>query len=308
MPRLRSLALPAVAAVLTLAGCGLGAGEGTKGTTLTVTLDFGERVLLDSDAPRTDGQDTVMRLLQRNAKVTTRYGGGFVQSIDGKGAVQGAQPVDWMYYVNGIEAPEGAAATQVHDGDRVWWDRHTWAATQHIPAVVGSFPEPFVHGIGGKRYPVLVECATIGSAPCTAVSKRLGSLGVVSATNRIGSSFTQHTIRILVGPWEAVRSDPGARRIEDGPAASGVFATPSKDGTSITVLHGDGSRARVLGPGSGLVAATAVADQPPTWVVTGTDAAGQLAAAGALEESALKDRFALAISGGQGVHVPEVGP
>jgi hypothetical protein len=309
MHRARSLVLLGLAGALVLAGCGLGSGEGTKGTSLTVTLDFGRRTLIDTGSPKTDGEDTVMRLLQRNAKVTTRYGGGFVQSIDGQaGSADGPAQQDWMYYVNGVEAPEGAASTDVHDGDRVWWDRHTWAATQHIPAVVGSFPEPFVHGIDGKKYPVLVECAVVGSPACNLVSKKLGSVGAISATNRIGASFTQHTIRVLIGPWAAVRSDPGAKRLEQGPAASGVFAKPSASGTTIQLLHGDGSPGRTLGAGAGLVAATAVGDQPPTWVITGTDAAGQLAAAGALDEGTLKHHFALAISGGRGVNVPEAGP
>jgi hypothetical protein len=63
---------------LALAGCGLGAGDEPAGTKLTITRDFGTRALHDLDAPKVGGDETVMRLLQRNAKVTTRYGGGFV--------------------------------------------------------------------------------------------------------------------------------------------------------------------------------------------------------------------------------------
>ena len=45
-----------------------------------------------------------MRLLQRNFDVKTRYGGGFVQQIDGvAGGREGGRRVDWFYYVNGIE-------------------------------------------------------------------------------------------------------------------------------------------------------------------------------------------------------------
>ena len=51
-----------------------------------------------------------MRLLQRNFEVETRYGGGFVQEIEGvAGGREGGRRVDWFYYVNGIEADEGAA-------------------------------------------------------------------------------------------------------------------------------------------------------------------------------------------------------
>ena len=99
-----------------------------------------------------------MRMLERSFKVTTRYGGGFVESIDGHAG--SSSRLDWFYYVNGIEATLGAAGTSVHKGDRIWWDLHDWTATDSIPAVVGSFPEPFVHGIDGRRYPVTIECAT----------------------------------------------------------------------------------------------------------------------------------------------------
>ncbi len=311
------LARIASCAVLTLcvvgcvvaSGCGLGPGGGSTGTSLTVTLDFGEHTLLDTGTPKTAGQETVMRLTQRNAKVKTSYSGGFIQSINGKsGGRPGGRPTDWFYYVNGIEAPKGAAATDVNDGDRVWWDRHDWGASQRIPAVVGSYPEPFVHGQNGKRYPVLVECADLASAPCDAVVKALTKHGVVAARNGIRSSFVQHSLRILVGPWVAVRDDAAVQRLEAGPAASGVYAKPSKDGKTITILHPDGTTAQTLGAGAGLIAATANESDPPIWMVTGTDAAGVAAAAAALDESTLHDRFALAIMDGRGVHVPQVTP
>ena len=146
-------AVPAVllAAVL-VAGCGVGAGDDVGGVSVRVTRDFGATALRGSpahvDAP---GGETAMRALQRRFTVRTRYGGGFVQSIDGlAGGTRGGRPVDWFFYVNGVEAPRGAASTQLHRGDAVWWDRHDWGAANRVPAVVGSFPEPFAHGIDGR--------------------------------------------------------------------------------------------------------------------------------------------------------------
>ena len=70
-------------ATLALSGCGLGAGAKPAATKLTITRDFGARAIRDLDAPAVGGGETVMRVLERNAKVATRFGGGFVQSIDG---------------------------------------------------------------------------------------------------------------------------------------------------------------------------------------------------------------------------------
>ncbi len=58
-----------------------------------------------------------MSLLLRNYPVATRYGGGFVQSIDGlAGGQEGGRPVDWFYYVNGVEARTGSGRDQRASG------------------------------------------------------------------------------------------------------------------------------------------------------------------------------------------------
>ena len=287
-------------------GCGAGAGTTPAGTRLTVTQDFGARVVRDIQAPKAGGQETVMRLLQRNAKVTTRFGGGFVQSIDGlSGGRRAGRPVDWFYYVNGVEASQGATATRLHPGDRVWWDRHDWGATMRIPAVVGSFPEPFVRGLGGRRFPVRIECADPRSAPCETVGRRLTDLGVPAAHGGLGRSATEQTLRVLVGPWETIRVDPALARLERGPGTSGVFARPSADGRTIQAFDARGRSARVLGPGTGLVAATRDGSAPPVWAVTGTDATGVAAAVAAFSERGLERRFAVVVADGRPVGVPE---
>ena len=99
----------------------------TGDVSLTVTRDFGgERLHEGIEEHATEG-DTVMRLLTRNYEVDTRYGGGFVQEIDGVGGGrEDGRRVDWFYYVNGIEAPIGAAERRVAAGERVWWDHHDW--------------------------------------------------------------------------------------------------------------------------------------------------------------------------------------
>ena len=140
-----------VAVALLAAGCGFGSGSSSGGkVTIRVTQDFGHSELAPAKSETASSGDTVMRLLQRNFRVETKYGGGFVQEIDGVsgGRAKGRQ-VDWFYYVNGVEASNGAADHKVNSGDRVWWDHHDWGAAQRIPAVVGAFPEPFESGIGG---------------------------------------------------------------------------------------------------------------------------------------------------------------
>ena len=162
----RCLAL--LSAVAALAGCGFGAGEEREGgATLRVTRDFGHELLATASEDRVREDQTVMRFLESQRDVETRYGGKFVQSIDG---LAGSGPVgreDWFYFVNGIEANVGAADFELSPHDVVQWDHRDWRAAMHIPAIVGAFPEPFLHGYRGKRLPVRVECEDEESAACT---------------------------------------------------------------------------------------------------------------------------------------------
>jgi hypothetical protein len=293
--------------VAVLAGCGLGPGPVPTGVHLTVTRGFGAQVLTSTSAPKAGGAETVMSLLLRNDKVATKYGGGFVESIDGhSGGQEGGEPVDWFYYVNGIEAPKGAAATNVHPGDHVWWDLHDWSQAEEIPAVVGSFPEPFLNGIEGKRLPVRVECAQAQSKPCRTVVARLRAAGVPAAIAAVGSGAEPDALQVVVGRWTAVRGDPGMTNIERGPRTSGVYARFATNGQTLTLLDGQGGTASTLTAGAGLIAATRDVEKAVVWVVTGTDEAGVEHAAAAFEESALHDRFALAVTAtGTQVPVPE---
>jgi hypothetical protein len=303
---IRRAALLVLAAVVA-AGCGPGGGERPSEVRLTVTEDFGAETLLERPGPEVRGNDTVMRLLQRNAEVRTRYGGGFVQSIEGRGGErQGGRPFDWFYFVNGVLAEEGAANVRVRPGDRIWWDRHDWGETSTISAVVGSFPEPFVNGIDGKRFTTRLECADDSEAACREAQRRLGALGVRVGTSRAGTEGGFENLRIIVGTWPEIRGDRALEQLEAGPQTSGVYVRIARDGRTITALDPRGRPARRLGPGTGLVAATRWRQDAPTWAVTGTDAAGVAAAARALDESVLGEKFALAIARDLPVALPVV--
>jgi hypothetical protein len=289
-----------------LAGCGLGPGAAPSAIHLTVTRDFGATELSHAGALKISGQETDMSLLMRNYNVSTRYGGGFVNSIDGLSSGQEAgAPVDWFYYVNGVEAPKGAAATNVNPGDHIWWDHHNWSQTDDVPAVVGSFPEPFLNGIEGKRLPVRVECVVVAGYACQTVTARLRAFNVPAAINEAGSGGAPETLRVLVGPWVDVAGDLDAASIASGPRSSGVYARFSRDGQTLTLLDQNGHVARMLSAGAGLVAATRRAEDAPVWVVTGTDEAGVKLAASAFDQAALRDHFAVALApSGETLPVP----
>jgi uncharacterized protein DUF4430 len=295
---------PAVAlallAAIAAAGCGLGPGADVGAVSLTVTRDYGATPVIERPGEDVNESDTVMRVLDRNASITTRYGGGFVQSIDGtEGRHLGGRLLDWFFYVNGIESSIGAADYSLHDGERIWWDYRDWSAAMHVPAVVGSYPEPFAHGYEGKERSTELLCKAAADV-CDRVRAALRRAGAALVGAGKGG------IRVLVGPWGALSGDSTAGRIDSGPQSSGVFAdfVPVAGGVRLFGLGEDGERQRAIGADAGLVAATRRYDGPPVWVVTGTTAAGVRAAAGLLDPAHLRDHYAVAIAGGTETPLP----
>ncbi len=296
-----AVAIALLLAALAAAGCGLGPGKGVGDVELTVTRDYGTVPMLHRELGDVTESDTVMRALERSAEIRTRYGGGFVQSIDGLEAQESVdRSLDWFFYVDGVESTVGAADYSLNGGESVWWDYRDWSAAMRVPAVVGSWPQPFLGGFDGRRRQVAVECLG-GGAACATVRERLRSAGVA-----VAGGFPDGAIRVLVGPWARVRQDPAAAQIEDGPQASGVFADfrPAAGGYALEGLGEDGEPARAFGAGAGLVAATRRYDAPPVWVVTGSTPAGVGAAARLLDAAGLRDHYAVAVEGGEETPLP----
>jgi len=297
----RPLAAAATALAVGAAGCGFGAGESSEGeATIRVTRDYGSELMADAHVNDPTESDTVIRALDREAEITTRYGGGFVQSIEGvAGGVEDGRSFDWFFYVNGIESSIGSAEVQLRGGDRIWWDHRDWTEAMRVPAVVGSWPEPLAQAAEGTdRLPVRVECAASRSA-CDETVERLADDGVAAAIEPVSESAGpdgEEAMRVLVGSWPRLRDDPAASRLERDPEQSGVFARFERSGTDweLDVLTAAAEEAAQLGNGAGLVAAVRDGEDPPIVLVTGTDAAGVDGAVDLLSEETLRDRYAVA--------------
>jgi hypothetical protein len=298
--RRRTAAAALLCAAVAAAGCGIGPGGQLGEATLTVTRDYGARVLAE-DRESVDEADTVMRLLERTADVDTRYGGGFVQSIDGlAGDDAGSRPRDWFFYVNGVESTVGAADYSLGGGEAIWWDYRDWGEAMRVPAVVGSWPQPFLDGYEGQRRPVAVRCLG-GAGACRTVRGRLAAAGA-----QLAHGAATGAIRVLVGPWRLLRRDPAAAQLERGPQTSGVFArpVPGPEGFRFEGLDERGREVRELGPSAGLVAATRRLEAQPVWLVTGATPAGVTAAAGLLRKASLRNRYAVLTEHGEEEALP----
>ena len=179
-----------VLAVAALAGCG-----GEKGGTaeLWITRDRGAHVILVRNVP---AGLTAMQALDRVAQIKTRYAGRYVQAINRiEGSI--ATRSDWFYFINGYEADRSAAEYRLRDGDVEWWDFRSWRTRMREPVVVGAFPEPFLHGYGGRRLPARVVFVLDAQRPA---AERLARLIGGRATKGLNPGTTQNVNLLVLRP------------------------------------------------------------------------------------------------------------
>lgn len=301
--RIGARAAVALSLVLALAGCGLGSSPGSSAVGLTITRDFGAAKLGSAKLSHVGGSETLLGLLERSFPV--RMVGNTVATIAGVSATPGTH---WFQFVNGSATSIGTPKlrTAVHAGDQVWWDLQADTAAKTVPAVVGSFPEPFIHGVGGKRLPVTLECALDTPTGCTRAADALTAVGIPAARQLPGTGSGTETLSVILGTWHDLRREIVGYLIAAGPAHSGVYARfgGSEDGT-LELLDAKGRVVRSLGPGAGLVAAIGNSSTQPAWLITGTDPAGVSAAASALEAGRLRDHLAMAVQGSVDLPLPQ---
>jgi hypothetical protein len=305
--RATALTVAALAFVATAGGCGFGPGSASEGQAeLRVTREFGAVGMVTATLDDPTESDTVVRMLDSSADIETSYGGNFVDSIDGyAGSTSGGSEEDWFFFVNGYYSDIGAGETRVRPGDRIWWDYRYWSAAYRVPAVVGSWPEPFLHGYEGEVPATVVQCLTARST-CEEVAGSLAAAGVDARLETPAKPAPRpEDLRVLVGPWDAIRGDDAARQLGSGPGTSGVYGSfvSCGDGEGLAV---DDSRGRTTATltGAGIVAAVRAGRDQPTWIVSGTDDAAVSAAASLLGPDALRDRYAVAIAAGERIPLP----
>ena len=135
--------------------------EGTIPVTIIATEKFGASVLFNEELGIESGE-SAMDVLQKVATVTTTYGGGYVGSINGIKSQynsEDGEKKDWLYYINGMLASVGATRYKPHPGDIIRWDFHDWSSDRAVTAIIGDYPEPFLHGYNSMVTPTSIVYA-----------------------------------------------------------------------------------------------------------------------------------------------------
>lgn len=281
--------LTAVLAVCAVIGAGCGAGPDGGNTSVVVTRDFGAAKVAGPQQVAAGPGLTAMRQLQKAHRgVTTSYGGRYVDGIEG---VSEDADSSWLYYVDGVEAPRGAASIRLKRDQRVQWDFHAWQTIRTGGAIVGAFPRPLVSR--GTR----LVCQPARSRACSRVRTALTAAGV--------KFVPRSPVRVVVGRWSAIEGLDGVPDLTSSGDTNGAFAEFSRDGLRLTPFSADGYGGRPLSGRTGLLAPFANDDRV-TWLVTGTDPSGVLDAAVLLgRPDVLRNRFAMMTAGGSLRPLPE---
>lgn len=279
---------------------------------VVATQDFGRQLMFDQTVELTPGTPAI-EALQQVAAVETAYGGGFVNAIDSvrSGFGQGLTR-DWFVYFNGIAAGAGALNYGCQDGDVQSWDFHDWAFRMFVPALVGSFPEPFLHGYHGDIRPTVVVYDDGFNAQAAALEAALAGRGVADLSVKHVTELTgddrSHSNLIIIGTSEcSLLAELNAAWDRLG------FFVHFEDGVMVA-YDVTGNVGATYGPGTGLLQATqnpwnpkgTAACENVAWMVSGTDRSGVEGAVDALVTCPEELRYACAavIAGGEVVRVP----
>jgi len=215
-------ALLVALALVVLPGCGHErTGSGTA--SLWVTRDRGATVLAVETVP---AGLTAMQALDRELDIETKYGGRFVQSIEG---IEGdaSKRHDWFWFLNGIEADRSAGDYRLHAGDVEWWDFRSWQGEMREPVVVGAFPEPFLHGYAGKVRPVAIRYAPGQKTGARALARLLHADSVAPVSDKAPSDANVFYTVSGTARFTASQRDSGAD------AGSPVAFTFAGDATAL---------------------------------------------------------------------------
>ena len=282
---------------------------------VVVTTDFGQVVLVEK-AVDIEENTTALDALQQVAEVNTKYGGGFVDAINGisseyKGA--NGKKKDWFFYINGMSSKLGANDYVLHDGDIEQWDFRDWSFRQFIPATIGNLPEPFIHGYGGVVYPTVVAYQDGWEEQAGQIAVKLTDFGVESIctknANELSADEKESSNLILLGAsnWQLMEELNQAWdrlgfyvRFEEG---------------NLNVFDSKGDLAAIYGAGTGVIQVTQSPWNPKgvgaceniVCVVSGPDESGVKAAASALVNcyNDFKYAYALVVVGEELIRVPQ---
>lgn len=283
---------------------------------LIVTNNFGHNKMVSKNVGLVK-DEVGMEVLFRNLDIKTAYGGGFVNSINGLESkytfFSGAdrKKEDWFYWVNGILAPIGVAEYKPVSGDIIWWDYHEWNTTMFIPAIIGSYPQPFKSGFGGKNPGTVIMYTDDFKDEAQKLKKSLLSQGVKSIdTILYNANIIEKSDKyiILVGKWDDISKN--SKKLKDINWKNKLEGTYVKfEGNNLETLSNTGKIVKSFKKAGAIYATSSgMGSTVPMWLVTGNDEAYVKKAVNILidKPQSIKNYFGAVITDDDIIQIPYV--
>lgn len=282
---------------------------------VVATENFDQRLMFD-ETLEVLPDTSAMAVLTEVAEVETAYGGGFVNAINDvrSGFTRShGMKMDWFFYINGIQSNIGALDYKLNDGDIQHWDFHNWSFRHFIPAIVGDFPEPFVHGYGGKTSPTVIVYSENLKEDAENLEHRLVRMGVNDVSIKRLSELTEsekesHNLLLLC----TMDSEPISELNKNWDRLG--FFTHFENG-NLVVLNAEGEVVTKYDAEAGLIQATQNPWNPKgigacesvVWMVSGTDETGVKSAIDTLIDHYSEFQYACAVvvADGKIIKVPQ---
>jgi len=272
---------------------------------LYLSRDFG-RENLDSCQVGIISSGSLLDYMKEEWQISTGYGGGFVQGINGLTSSNSAGiRSDWFFYINGIGSPAGADQITPSPGSIVWWDYHDWNSGPGQAAVIGCYPQPF------KKSGVTLVTTQRWMELAQQCRKALGTQGIgrvdIADLHQDVSRWEQHTGPVLViGTWIELRENSYLEKWNQAYSKNGSGIHFDEDG--IELLGVNGTVQQTWREGAGVIVASGqgLGDESPLWLVAGFDDPGVEAAARVLcsQPEELKYKYGIAVQGGKVLALP----
>lgn len=213
-------------------------------------------------------------------EVETAYGGSYVRGISSlrsKTGGLGKPNQDWFFFVNGIFANMGALDYLPQPGEKVWWDYHPWQMFQGTTAVIGCYPEPFLHGYRGKIKTTAILYSPEEKEFALQLAETLKTAGVqeVTPAEITNEALTKRAgPTLVIGEWGKLRENAYLAEWNQAYAKNGTFIHFTEN--SLELLDYTGEKAHELTKGAGVITAfgETAGDDSPLWIVSGIDPEG----------------------------------
>lgn len=281
-------------------------GSGSILVPIAATRNFGREVIFERFALVKEG-DSAQTAVEEVADVT--MAGSFIESID---TLTGDTEYYWLYYINGILANVFAGGYPLHDGDMQHWDFHDYSYSMHgSSAIIGDFPEPFLHGYGGVTYPVIIVYTEGFQAEAERIKELLDGLDIKDVSVKNAAAVTEDEREsnnlIIVSTMESEM----IARMNKSYRGLALFAHFDED--KVEALNAKGRVEAEYGAGTGVIQAVqniwnpkgSWACESVVWMISGIDKEGvQQAVETLINQTKMEYAFGVIIADGDVIRVP----